>query len=110
MNHKTLLLASAFLAGSILAAGAQSGGNSGAGSSASSAVSASTHCMDQATGQPKLKMGDAGASAKTTAPGAAGSTNMNSTTGSAVTGGAPSMAKGGTSADSTAPAAQLSKC
>lgn len=107
MNHTSLLLATAFLGASVLSAAAQSGGNSGAGSYASSPVSASTHCMD-ANGQPKLKSGATVSSGGAMSnPG--GSTNTNSTTGSASTGGAMGST-GGSSAASTAPGAALSKC
>jgi hypothetical protein len=57
VNAKTLFLAAAFLSGSVFAAGAQTGSSS---SSSGSGVSAATHCMDQATGQPRLKTASSG--------------------------------------------------
>jgi hypothetical protein len=76
MNGKTLLLASVFLGGSVLAAAAQSGTGTPGMGSGSGSISAATHCLDQATGQPRLKTASSGS----------GSGSMGGTSGSASSG------------------------
>ena len=104
VNGKTLFLAVAFLAGSAFAAGAQTGsGTSSPGASGN--VSAATHCLDQATGQPKLKTA-AGAGGSSLAGSTAGSASGSgsSSTGSTSGSGSPGGMSGGSAA------ANLPKC
>jgi hypothetical protein len=99
MNRKILLLASVFLSGSVLAAAAQTGGSPGSGMG-SGAISATTHCLDTATGQPRLKSAAAGSgsgsgssmggSSSSSSGMAAGSGGSTSTTGSAPASGSAS--------------------
>jgi len=69
MKLKTLLLAAAFVGGSFVAASAQSGMNqTPSGTQKDVTISTTTHCMDKASGQARLKSGQSG----TTASGAVG--------------------------------------
>src|SRR5436190_14616927 len=77
MTRKTILLASVFLSGSVLAAVAQSSSPSSP-SAGFGTISPATHCLDQATGQPKLKTAASGSasgsgSASTLSPSTSGS-------------------------------------
>ena len=82
MSRRTLVIASVILSGSVLAAAAQS--------APSDAVSPASHCLDQATGQAKLK---------TDAPSTAGSGADESSglAASGLTSGSPSGADSTTS-------------
>jgi hypothetical protein len=97
---KTVLLASAFLAGGMLAAAAQSTGTPSAG--ATGGISAATHCKD-AQGNARLKTAASGSSSSM--PSNSGSATGSSSSGSGMTGDATS----GTS-DSAAVAANLPPC
>lgn len=106
MKLTTLLLASAFAAGSAVVAFAQTTTPS---PSASGDISAATHCKDAASGAVKLKSAAATSSPGSSASGSAGTSPGGTTTGAAGTFGTASAPAGSTSPGSSA-AANLPNC
>jgi hypothetical protein len=110
---KTLVLASTFLAGGMLAASGQST-TSPSSPGASGSISAATHCKD-AQGNVQLKTASSGSGLSGSAAGS-GASGTSSTTGSASGNGASSGMSGGTSGSasgmsgSSAAAANLPAC
>jgi hypothetical protein len=111
MNGKILLLASVFLGGSVLAAAAQSGTGSGMGSGSGS-ISAATHCLDKATGQPKLKSAAAGSGSGAGSMGSSGTSGSSANTGSGSRSGSAGAGSGSTtgSGGMAGSAANLPSC